>query len=135
MFDYTIFTLEEYVSFKNKTNKDNIIYDVEDFTEYNSCELCDRPKVDYVFYGENFGQELYCEECLKKIANFMKNKDFIMNLIDAQVTKILNIKKSEYGFWLVKVEYIDEGGMNTTFLTFDKEEKARSIKVGYRFQH
>lgn len=64
-----------------------------------------------------------------------------MNLIDAKVIKVLGNPTehiSLFGgsvFYLVEVEYIDDGGKGIDKLHFKTLEDAKKVKEGYIFQH
>jgi hypothetical protein len=62
-----------------------------------------------------------------------------MNLIDAEVTKIISPIREEVYEWgtifIAEVEFCDDGGRNTKDLVFYKKEEADKLKVGYVFQH
>lgn len=63
-----------------------------------------------------------------------------MNLIDAKVKKVLSKPEKRVGYenkfyWLVEVEYIDMGGINTEKIMFMSEEEALKVTEGYVYQH
>ena len=57
-----------------------------------------------------------------------------MNLLEAYVTKIIsNEPIFKFDKYWIKVEYECWGLKSTTELMFDTEDKARDIKIGYKF--
>jgi hypothetical protein len=62
-----------------------------------------------------------------------------MNLIDAEVIKIISPIEEKFYLWgkcyVAKVEYIDDGGKDIKKLIFGRKEEADKLKVGYVFQH
>ena len=63
-----------------------------------------------------------------------------MNLIDAQVTRILSKPKyKEYddgiNFWWIEIEYIDMGGKGESTVTFNNYIDALLFKVGTMILH
>lgn len=62
-----------------------------------------------------------------------KKKD--MNLIDAEVTKVIGEPYPRFLKWWIKVESIDMGGLSEDNLMFDTKEEAEAVQPGYKFQH
>lgn len=56
-----------------------------------------------------------------------------MNLVDAQVTKIMGPPEFKYDNWWVPVEYDCWGQLGKTELMFMTKEAAEKLKINFKF--
>ena len=60
-------------------------------------------------------------------------KHNIMNLLEANVTKVLSKPFNQYNKWWVEVEYECYGRNLKTRLMFSEKEKAEKVDIGFLF--
>jgi hypothetical protein len=56
-----------------------------------------------------------------------------MNLLEANVTKVLGKPFHKWEKWWIEVEYECYGRISKTELMFSTEEKANSVDIGFQF--